>query len=77
MLAWDSVMNDLVEGILVSYQSIRPLDPARVANSRRKIRPYLETLASTGNCDAKQLTVYGLAYLKEMHEGRDPQFTGC
>jgi hypothetical protein len=30
-----------------------------------------------GQRDAKQLTVYGLAYLKELHEGRDPRFTGC
>jgi hypothetical protein len=22
-------------------------------------------------------TIYGLAYLKELHEGRDPRFTGC
>jgi hypothetical protein len=26
---------------------------------------------------AEQLTIYGLAYLTELHEGRDPRFTGC
>jgi hypothetical protein len=24
-----------------------------------------------------QLAVYALAYLKELHEGPDPRFTGC
>jgi hypothetical protein len=70
-------MNDLVECILNSYQSKRPLDPERIADSRRKISGYLESLASAGHRDAKQLTTYGLAYLKELHEGRDTKFTGC
>jgi hypothetical protein len=48
-----------------------------VADSRRKITGYIESLAAAGQRDAKQLTVYGLAYLKELHEGRDPRFTGC
>jgi hypothetical protein len=26
---------------------------------------------------AEQLTIYGLACLTELHEGRDPRFTGC
>ncbi len=45
-------MNDVVERILNTYQSMRPLD-------------------------AEQLTIYGLAYLTELHEGQDPRFTGC
>jgi hypothetical protein len=48
-----------------------------VADSRRKITRYIESLASAGHSDAQQLAVYGLAYLKELHEGRDPRFTGC
>ena len=70
-------MNDLVERILNSYQSMRPLDEELVAHSRKRISRYLENLASAGQSDAKQLTIYGLAYLKELHEGRDSQFTGC
>ena len=72
-----ALMNDLVERILNSYQSMRPLDEELVANSRKRISRYLENLTSAGQRDAKQLTIYGLAYLKELHEGRDPQFTGC
>ena len=32
---------------------------------------------SAGQRDARQLTICGLEYLKELHEGRDPRFTGC
>jgi hypothetical protein len=70
-------MNDVVDRILDAYQLKRPLDAERVADSKRKISRYLESLASAGQRDAKQLTIYGLAYLKELHEGRDPRFTGC
>ncbi len=71
------VMNDLVDRILSTYQSMRPLDPDRVSDSRQRITRYIESLASAGQSDAQQLAVYGLAYLKELHEERDPRFTGC
>jgi hypothetical protein len=70
-------MNDLVDGILSTYQLMRPLDPDRVSDSRQRITRYIESLASAGQSDAQQLAVYGLAYLKELHEERDPRFTGC
>ena len=71
------LMKDVVELILNTYQSMRQLDVERAAVSRQKISRYLETLASTGQRDAEQLTIYGLAYLTELHEGQDPRFTGC
>jgi hypothetical protein len=70
-------MNDLVDRILSTYQLMRPLDPDRVSDSRQRITRYIESLASAGQSDARQLAVYGLAYLKELHEERDPRFTGC
>jgi hypothetical protein len=70
-------MNDVVDRILNVYQLKRPLDAERAADSRRKISRYIESLASAGQRDTKQLTVYGLAYLTELQEGRDPRFTGC
>jgi hypothetical protein len=70
-------MNDVIELILKTYQSMSPLDTERAADSRQKISRYIETLVSTGQRDAEQLTIYGLAYLTELHEGQDPQFTGC
>jgi hypothetical protein len=71
------VMNDVVEIILNTYQSMCPLDAERTADSRQKISRYIETLVSAGQRDAEQLTVYGLAYLTELREGQDPRFTGC
>jgi hypothetical protein len=49
---------------------MRPLDAERVSDSRLKITKYIESLSTAGHRD-------GLAYLKELHEGRDPRFTGC
>ena len=70
-------MNGVVDRVLNIYQLMRPLDPNRVSDSRRKVTRYIESLASAGQSDAQQLAVYGLAYLKELHEGPDPRFTGC
>jgi hypothetical protein len=70
-------MNDVVELILKTYQSMCPFDTERAGDSRQKIGRYIETLASAGQRDAEQLTIYGLAYLTELHEGQDPRFTGC
>jgi hypothetical protein len=70
-------MNEVVDRILNSYELMRPLSAECVADSRQKVGRYLESLASAGQRDARQLVKYGLAYLKELHEGRDPRFTGC
>jgi len=70
-------MNDVIDRILSTYQLMRPLDPDRVSDSRWRITRYVESLASAGQSDPHQLAVYGLAYLKELHEKRDPRFTGC
>jgi hypothetical protein len=63
--------------ILSTYQLVRPLNAEKAADSRLKIARYLESLTSAGKKDAHELAEYGLVYLKEMHEGRDPRFTGC
>jgi len=70
-------MNAVVDRIMNTYQLMRPLDPDQVSDSRRKITRYIESLTSAGQIDAQQLAIYGLAYLKELHDGRDPRFTGC
>jgi hypothetical protein len=56
-------MNDVVEHILSTYQSMCPLDTERAADSRQRISRYIESLASAGQRDAEQLAIYGLAYL--------------
>ena len=70
-------MKDVIDGILYTYQLMRPLDPDQISASRLKITRYIESLASAGQSDAQRLSMYGLAYLKELHDGRDPRFTGC
>ena len=70
-------MNHVVEDILNTYQSMRPLDAERAADSRQRISRYIENLASAGQRDDELLTIYGLAYLTELLEGHDPRFTGC
>ena len=70
-------MIDVVDRILNTYQSSRPLDAERVEDSRQRISRYIENLASAGQRDDELLTIYGLAYLTELHEGPDPRFTGC
>jgi hypothetical protein len=70
-------MIDVINRILSTYQSMCPLDAERATDSREKISRYIENLASAGERDAEQLTIYGLAYLTELQEGHDPRFTGC
>ncbi len=68
-------MDEIVDRALHTYGLTRELDAARIAQSREKIIRY--TLGSAGQNDTHQLAVYALAYLKELHEGPDPRFTGC
>jgi hypothetical protein len=69
-------MNDIVETILETYGMIAKLDDLSLVESRRKITSYIETLASAGQNDAQKLAMYGLAYLKQLHEGTDPRYSG-
>ena len=70
-------MIDIIDRVLETYKLTGELDPERIAQSREKVIGYIAKLASAGQQDAHQLTVYALAYLKELHEGPDRRFTGC
>ena len=70
-------MDDVVDRILLNYQLMRKMDADRVEGSRDKIAAYIAKLNVARQFDAHQLTMYGLAYLKELHEGRDTRFSGC
>jgi hypothetical protein len=63
-------MNDVVESVLRTYGSAD-------AHSRERITGYLEKLSSAGERDTSALAEYGLAYLKELHEGPDRRYSGC
>jgi len=71
------MMNEVIDRVLTTYNLIHPLDAHEIDESREKIGGYLEKLTSAGQTDAHQLAVFGLAYLKEMHEGPNPRFSGC
>jgi len=70
-------MDEIADRALNAYGLTRQLDAARVAQSREKIIRYIDKLGSAGQSDTDQLAAYALAYLKELHEGPDPRFTGC
>jgi hypothetical protein len=70
-------MDDVVEQVLQTYQLIGKIEPDRIETSREKITDYIEKLNAARRFNAHQLTMYGIAYLKKLHEGPDPRFTGC
>jgi hypothetical protein len=70
-------MNEIVDRVLKTYELMGRLDADRLTQSREKIIAYLETLASTGQRDSQKLAIYGLAYLKQLHDGPDPRYSGC
>jgi hypothetical protein len=63
-------MDDVVEKVLRTYGSAD-------AHSRTKITLYLQKLSSAGQSDRNALAEFGVAYLKEMHEGPDRRYSGC
>ncbi len=70
-------MKEIVDQALRAYELIGEMDVVLVAQSRDKIAQYIDKLASAGHKDPHQLMEYARAYLKELHEGPDPRFTGC
>ena len=70
-------MSELVERVLNTYQLAHTLDDQLLADSRKRISQYIRDLSLAGHSDSHLLAVYGLAYLKELHEGPDPRYTGC
>jgi len=44
---------------------------------RVKVGQYLAKLSSAGQSDTEELAFYGLVYLRILHEGPDPRYTGC
>jgi hypothetical protein len=68
------LMDELVDGIMQTLG--QELHPDVLEASRTKVARYIETLASTGKRDPKQLTIYGRAYLRELQEP-NPRYSGC
>jgi hypothetical protein len=70
-------VSEIIDEALGTYALVGKMDAAQVEQSRERITQYIDTLISAGQNDPRQLAEYARAYLKEMHEGRDPRFTGC
>jgi len=70
-------VKEIIDQALGTYELAARMDAAEVALSRERMTQYIDTLISAGQNDPLQLTEYARAYLKEMHEGRDPRFSGC
>ena len=67
-------MDDVVERVIASYENWERFGREEI---RVKVGQYLEKLSSAGHRDNEELTHYGLAYLRSLHEGPDPRYTGC
>jgi hypothetical protein len=67
-------MNDVVERVMASYENYEHQGREDI---RVKVGQYLEKLASAGRRNEEELTYYGLAYLRILHEGPDPRYSGC
>ena len=70
-------MDDAVDRIMACYGNLPALERLGREEIRVKIGEYLAKLSSAGHSDAEELTFYGLAYLRILHEGPDPRYTGC
>jgi hypothetical protein len=75
--ASELLMKEIVDRALGAYELTQKMDADQVAKSRQRITQYIDKLISAGQSDPHQLAEYAQAYLKEMHEGPDPRFTGC
>jgi hypothetical protein len=70
-------MNEVVDRIMNSSEINVFSDSHNRAEIRARVGNYIATLSSTGKDDVDQLIEYGLAYLRGLHEGPDPRYTGC
>ena len=70
-------MKEIVDQALRTSELAARLDASQLARSREKMSQYIDKLISAGHKDPQRLTEYACAYLREIHEGADPRFTGC
>ena len=67
-------MDHVVERVMTSCENYERQGREDI---RAKVGQYLEKLASAGHRDVEELTYYGLAYLRILHEGPDPRYSNC
>jgi hypothetical protein len=70
-------MDEIVDRVMSTFSLMRNLDDEQRAESRERLSSYMEKLNAAGRTDQHELSVYGLAYLRELQDGPAPQFSGC
>ena len=70
-------MNDAVDRVMASYEKLLAIAGLGLEEIRTKVGQYLAKLSSAGHSETEDLIYYGLAYLRILHEGPDPRYSGC
>jgi len=70
-------VEEVVNRVMDTFGMIRSVNFEGLEQSRASLTNYIEMLSSAGETDAHRLAIFGLAYLRELHDGPDPRFTGC
>ncbi len=70
-------MEEVINRVMDTFGMMRSLNYEGLEESRASLTNYIEMLFSAGETDTHQLAVFGLAYLRELHDGPEPGFTGC
>jgi hypothetical protein len=73
----ENAVEQVIDRIISTFGMMRSLNEETLAQSRTEVTNYIETLSSAGETDAQRLAVFGLAYLRELHDGPPEKFSGC
>jgi hypothetical protein len=73
----ETAVEQVIDRIISTFGMMRSLNEETLTQSREVLTSYIEKLSSAGETDAQRLAVFGLAYLRELHDGRSEKFTGC
>lgn len=70
-------MEQVIDRIISTFGMMRSLNEETLTQSRAVLTAYIEKLSSAGETDTQRLAVFGLAYLRDLHDGRPEKYTGC
>jgi len=70
-------MDAVIDRVLSTFAMMRNVDTGQLQDARPKLESYIDTLASAGQQDEQRLAVYGLAYMRELHDGPTDGASGC
>jgi hypothetical protein len=70
-------VEEVINRVMDTFGMMRGLNYEGLEESRARLTNYIEMLFSAGETDSHRLAVFGLAYLRELHDGPEPRFTGC